>query len=551
MLAACSCGEDHQSHGLLSTNAAARRDPTNTGTIRTAFEAEVNRRFARLISEIRKKLTVGFLEPQLVVNRDRYTFPRSQAKVDSFMSWLRGTNMDIIVGRGSSPTAGVEWANTYVQSAYRRGIVQAYGELRGAGVTPPSLDSAFLRPIHAARLASVYSRDFAQLTGITGEMSRQIGEVLAEGMADGRGVRHIARQIEDRVEKVGRTRARTLARTEVIRSHADASIGAYREAGMEGVRIRAEFSTSRDDKVCPECAALEGRVFSMDEIEGMIPIHPNCRCGIIPVVAEGPNQAEADAAEARFLADTGDVAEVAQPTDDVPLTERKYSEDLPRIPMNKFTEDLASLRPDEQEMLDRVRVNLARIDPTAKMRILTGGREKAGRLTEFVVEGKNDFVVSRKFSYDAGGVPRAVDHSLFRVPPKLRGKGAKEFLDDTVSSYAQMGFRKIDVEANIDVGGYAWLRYGFKPNRGQFNIQSLLSRAEGLDVPDAKFKLIARMIRERRFNALADMDEVVTLDGKKMSIGKHLFLRSYWEGSLDLTDADAMARFHAYVRKAR
>lgn len=290
--------------GLLTTNAAARHDPTNTGLVRQRFEAEVNRRFGRLASAIRRKLTAGFLEPELVVNRERYTFPRSQAKIDSFMTWLRGTTMELITTREATPSGGVPWMNTYVQTAYRRGIVQAGAELRGAGVDVPAswIQGALLRPVHAARLAAVYTRDFSLLEGVTREMSQQIGEVLAEGMADGRGIRHIVGQIVDRVEKVGRTRARVIARTEVIRAHADASIGTYRDAGIEGVRIRAEFSTSRDDRVCPECAALEGRVFSMDEIEGMIPIHPNCRCGIIPVVALGDNDNAVREAERRMRA---------------------------------------------------------------------------------------------------------------------------------------------------------------------------------------------------------------------------------------------------------
>lgn len=294
-----SCGDESHS---LSLNARQRHDPTNTGLVRQRFEAEVNRRFSRLISAIRRKLAGNYLGAQLVTNRERYDFPRSQAKIDEFMSWLRSTTMEIITTREATPAGGVPWMNTYVQTAYRRGINQAAAELRGAGVIVPGswVEGAFMRPVHAARLANVYTRDFALLEGVTREMSRQIGEVLAEGMADGRGVRHIARQIEDRVEKIGRTRARVIARTEVIRSHADASIASYREAGMEGVRIRAEFSTSRDNAVCPECAALEGRTFTLDEIEGLIPVHPNCRCGIIPVVAMGDNDNAVREAERRM-----------------------------------------------------------------------------------------------------------------------------------------------------------------------------------------------------------------------------------------------------------
>ena len=42
------------------------------------------------------------------------------------------------------------------------------------------------------------------------------------------------------------------------------------------VLMQAEWSTAGDDRVCPECASLEGKVYTLDEIEGLIPVHPNC-----------------------------------------------------------------------------------------------------------------------------------------------------------------------------------------------------------------------------------------------------------------------------------
>jgi SPP1 gp7 family putative phage head morphogenesis protein len=116
-------------------------------------------------------------------------------------------------------------------------------------------------------------------------MDKQISRTLANGLAEGRGPMEIARSLVDRVEKIGVTRARMLARTETIASHAQASLNTYEEAGLEGVQVEAEFATAQDNKVCPECQALEGRTFTMQEAQGVIPVHPNCRCAWLPVVA--------------------------------------------------------------------------------------------------------------------------------------------------------------------------------------------------------------------------------------------------------------------------
>jgi len=46
--------------------------------------------------------------------------------------------------------------------------------------------------------------------------------------------------------------------------------------------VRAEWKTAGYN-VCPDCSAMEGRIFSLDEIESMIPLHPNCRCVALPI----------------------------------------------------------------------------------------------------------------------------------------------------------------------------------------------------------------------------------------------------------------------------
>ena len=79
-------------------------------------------------------------------------------------------------------------------------------------------------------------------------------------------------------------RSRIIARTEIIRAHHLATINTYREARIEGVKVKAEWSTAGDDRVCPDCADMEGRVFTLDEISTLIPLHPQCRCVALPIL---------------------------------------------------------------------------------------------------------------------------------------------------------------------------------------------------------------------------------------------------------------------------
>jgi SPP1 gp7 family putative phage head morphogenesis protein len=207
------------------------------------------------------------------------------------MDWLQGQVNDKVLevrtGQAIGRAGNRHWTNVYIRSAYQKGLAQSASRMRaeGAQVAPEWVTEAFARPFHVDRVALAFTRTFNDLKGITDEMDKQISRVLADGLSQGKGPMDIARSMTDRVGKIGITRARMLARTEVIRSHADASLNVYEEAQADGVLIEAEFATARDDAVCQECQdAANAGPYTLDEARGMIPLHPNCRCAYIPVL---------------------------------------------------------------------------------------------------------------------------------------------------------------------------------------------------------------------------------------------------------------------------
>ncbi|MAK86382.1 MAG: hypothetical protein CMK96_05475 [Pseudomonas sp.] len=276
----------------ITVNAALRYDPTRTTILRQRFEAEIVRRFRRLARLIRERVGEedGF---GLKANAGQFDFPRSDQKVGAFMDWLQGQVnegiLEVRVGEALGRASQRAWTNVYIQSAYQKGLAQSASRMRaeGAQVAPEWVTDAFTRPFHADRVGLVYTRTFNDLKGITDEMDKQISRELANGLSQGLGPMDIARSLTDRVEKVGITRARMLARTEVIAAHAEASLNVYEEAEADGVMIEAEFATAGDAQVCQQCrdAAAAGP-YSLDKARGMIPLHPNCRCAFIPVLAD-------------------------------------------------------------------------------------------------------------------------------------------------------------------------------------------------------------------------------------------------------------------------
>lgn len=291
------------------------RDPTHTTMVRRAFEADVRRRFRRIVRLVNEAViardvlgigpaTADAPGPGAALRSHQaippppgaYQFLRSGAKVAAFMQWLEeSVSLDVLgVRRGVSARVAAEsaWSNVYIQSAYQRGIASATAEMRrqGVRVADSFVAESFTRPFHADRVGLAYTRTYGQLRGITEQMDQQISRVLALALAEGRGPQYTARQIRDRVERIGITRARTLARTETIAAHAEATLNTYEDAGVEGVRVSAELQTAGDDAVCPECEALEARTSSdpipISEARGMVPVHPNCRCAWLPIVED-------------------------------------------------------------------------------------------------------------------------------------------------------------------------------------------------------------------------------------------------------------------------
>jgi SPP1 gp7 family putative phage head morphogenesis protein len=79
-----------------------------------------------------------------------------------------------------------------------------------------------------------------------------------------------------------------VARTEIVRAHAEGQLTAMEDMGVTDLGVAVEWDTAHDDRVCPKCADLQGIVVKTSEAHGLIPRHPNCRCSWIPAnVGEG------------------------------------------------------------------------------------------------------------------------------------------------------------------------------------------------------------------------------------------------------------------------
>jgi SPP1 gp7 family putative phage head morphogenesis protein len=267
----------------LSKSEAIRRDPTRTAGLRRAFMADVNRRFREAFIALVAKVssTLG----------TQFTYRRADEKLEQFQEWFRGQIREKILVV-EDPLKETPWLAKYVRSAYREALVKSHIEVRKAqgirAVAPATeefLLQAFASPEAVSKIKMMAARSFTDMKGVTEDMDARMTRVLTDGIAHGRSVRKVAKELNEKVVGLGKMKAMLVARNEIIRVHAEGQLDAFEQLDVGEVTLNAEMLTAWN--ACPRCTSIaSGGPFSLSEARGMLPIHPRCRCAWGPHIAE-------------------------------------------------------------------------------------------------------------------------------------------------------------------------------------------------------------------------------------------------------------------------
>lgn len=266
-------------------------DPTHTQTVRTRYGQRLRGQLGHLNAAIRDGIIeddVFFLQnenPEQPSQQQPYQFPTDQGQIRAFMDWFRKQ-----VQKGFLSVVDPR-KNVFIQAAYEQGVKGARAKLTVEGPEPD-----FELPAHKRALRELFTRNYKLLREVSDDMARDVRDSLVEGLRDGHHSSKIAREITNRVDKVGKHRATLIARTEVINAYSEGSLHQYEQVDVEGVTVQSELLTAQDDRVCDLCEAIADMgAFSLSEmrtktlkLHGQVvnpkpPIHPRCRCTIIPV----------------------------------------------------------------------------------------------------------------------------------------------------------------------------------------------------------------------------------------------------------------------------
>ena len=161
------------------------------------------------------------------------------------------------------------------------------------------------------------------------------------------------------------------------------------------------------------------------------------------------------------------------------------------------------------------------------------------------------FSQTRDFDLDT----KTVEHSYWFMQSGVQDKGlGKTMFTNMLNIYDHLGLKSISIGANIDVGGYAWAKYGFVPEQTDWDrLRTGIKNRLDDTIPDrvvrAQANIILNMKEPRAIWLLARMtDKVKEPRGdKETTVGKRLLLGTSWDGHISLDDTDSYVITKDYV----
>lgn len=243
----------------MKISATLRKDPTMTKRLVNSYERELVDIFERAKDDLRFVVEVSrVLEAPAKVD-----VPMAKIKVSTVLN-------DVVLGGASGKV------RSHVIAVQKTARLRTDQLLKAINVEP----AIGTVPADKGLEQILIERNIGALKGLTDEMGKEISRELTDGISRGEGIDKLVRRI-DSVSDMGVERARLIARTETLYAYNATAIERYKRNGIEMM----EWLAAKDERLCDACMDLDGERFTMLDWPDC-PLHPNCRCTMIPVIEE-------------------------------------------------------------------------------------------------------------------------------------------------------------------------------------------------------------------------------------------------------------------------
>lgn len=163
-----------------------------------------------------------------------------------------------------------------------------YSVANGVSYSLLNLSPVFTQQDWSA-LGIIKQQNYNVVNDLLKDLNKNLRDTLWKGIKEGLDVQEIAQNlVKAGLEPVGKftpqARAKAIAVTEKSRIINTARLQCFVDNGIREFNI----VTAHDSKVCSICLINEqNNPYTLEQIQGMIPVHPHCRCLIYPVINNG------------------------------------------------------------------------------------------------------------------------------------------------------------------------------------------------------------------------------------------------------------------------
>lgn len=151
------------------------------------------------------------------------------------------------------------------------------------GTTLDTFDAKYMKEVVTGSYTDATFSD--RIWGNNESLKHNLDTLLTQAIIGGKHPDVLARQLQKQFG-TSQYEARRLMRTESSRIQGQIAVDSYKEGGIE------EYEWVAEPTACEICKPLDGKRWKVNGAETgnkehpMFPMHPNCRCAVIPVVDE-------------------------------------------------------------------------------------------------------------------------------------------------------------------------------------------------------------------------------------------------------------------------
>jgi SPP1 gp7 family putative phage head morphogenesis protein len=296
-------GAPHKLSYEQGTRKAVGEFDTSAGKRHSAADVSIDPETKETVAAALKKLKSQLASSgKGQVHNTRWQFHSTEQRLNAFQQWLKQQVAKHLLSEHKKED---EWLDSYIAQGFLRGAGRAFDDTRAPvrvmlerdpgrvsdfyrGTKEEFLRSSFAHPVSREKVRILAARTFTDLKGITDSMAAKVSRTLLDGLVQGDNPRVIASRLFKDLN-ISKARAQTIARTEIIRTHAEGQLEAFKRLGVEEIGVMVEWQTSGLGKTkkgnlspCKLCRKVNGVVLTVEEATGLIPRHPNCMCAFVP-----------------------------------------------------------------------------------------------------------------------------------------------------------------------------------------------------------------------------------------------------------------------------